>query len=185
MRVDAVGVPVTLDAEDARVVLVGGGDESDRKAQLCAEAGARVQRCDDPKMFHDALLDGAKLAMVTARDRDLAARVFAAARARGVLVWSCDDPAHSDIAMPGVARLGRARVTVSTAGASPTLAGRMRAAFEEALGDRFAKFVEVLGALRERTQREEPDPERRRAILTAALDGFALEIRASYPAWFK
>jgi siroheme synthase-like protein len=180
----ARGLPITLDLEGAQVVLVGGGDEAERKGELCVEAGAELRRIDDGAAFRDADLDGARLALVTARDPALAARVHAAARARGILCWACDDPARSDLAMPAVARLGAARVAISTSGFSPVLAARLRAAIETALGERFTRFVEVLGALRERAK-SEPDATRRRATLQAAVDGFSLEIAARYPEWFK
>ncbi len=122
--------------------------------------------------------------MVAVRDAALAERAQAAARARGVLIWCCDDPPHSDFAMPAIARVGAARLAISTSGASPALAGRMRAALESGLGEKFAQFVEVLAALRDRAK-EEPDEARRRATLLAALEGFELDVSARYPAWLK
>src|SRR5262249_1866069 len=103
---------------------------------------------------------------------------------RGVLVWCCDNSSHSDFAMPAIARVGAARIAISTSGASPALAGRMRELLEPALGERFARFVEVLAALRERAK-QESDAENRRAVLQAALDGFELDVSVRYPAWFK
>jgi siroheme synthase-like protein len=138
----------------------------------------------DAAGFAASVLDGALLVMVAVRDDELAARVHAAARARGVLCWACDNPPHSDLAMPAIARLGVVRFAVSTSGASPGLAGRLRAALETGLGEKFARFVDVLAALRERAQ-QDGDETRRRATLLAALEGFQLELSARYPAWFK
>jgi siroheme synthase (precorrin-2 oxidase/ferrochelatase) len=102
-----------------------------------------------------------------------------------VLFWACDDPAHSDLALPAIARLGAARVAVSTGGNSPALSARLRAALETGLGEDFARFVDELGRLRARVQSDEPDRDRRRAALTDALDDFAVELRVRYPRWFK
>jgi siroheme synthase (precorrin-2 oxidase/ferrochelatase) len=90
-------------------------------------------------------------------------------------VWCSDDPARSDFAMPAVAQLGPVRIAVATAGASPTLAGKLRATFEEQLGERFADFVRALGKRRAAHGIDE-----RRAD----VDGFELELRVRYPDWF-
>ncbi len=184
MRADALGLPITLDVEGARVVIVGEGEDAERKRALVAESGGAVELIA-ADAFTNELLDGARVALVCAHDAALAARVAEAARARGVLVWCSDDPAHSDFAMPAVARLGQARIAVATGGGAPALASRLRAAIEEQLGEAFARFVAELAELRARVQREEPDFERRRARLAQALDGFVVELRARYPGWFR
>jgi len=181
MQANATGLPITLDLEGKIVVLVGLGEEADRKRELLTQAGAEVRAADG---FAESLLEGAALVMVTVRDPALAERVQAACRKRNLLVWCCDDPPHSDLAMPAVARVGTARIAVSTSGASPALAGRLRSALEQALGERFARFVEVLAALRERAK-QDGDEARRRATLQAAVEGFEVEATVKYPKWFK
>jgi siroheme synthase-like protein len=196
------GLLVALDVAQATVVVVGGDEEAERKIELLLDGEARVRVLAEAptariagwaaagllehaaRPFSPGELDGARLVLVTPRDPALAAAVAEAARARGVLCWACDDPAASDLAMPAVARLGAARVAISTSGRSPFLAGRMRAALEAALGDTFARFVEALGERRALARAEEPDRARRRAALEALLDGFELELRVRYPRWF-
>jgi siroheme synthase-like protein len=111
-----------------------------------------------------------------AREPQLAERVSAAARARGVPVWCSDDPTRSDFAMPAIAELGNVRLAISTAGGSPTLAGKLRAIFEKQLGERFAEFGRALA----RRRGGHTVDERR-----SDLDGFDLEVTASYPDWFN
>jgi siroheme synthase-like protein len=181
MKANATGLPITLEIEGKIVLLVGEGEEADRKRELLDEAGAQVRSVSS---FAESLLDGAQLVMLAMRDEKLAERIFAAAKMKHVLCWCMDDPEHSDFAMPAIAKIGGARFAISTSGASPALAGRLRAQLETALGDRFAKFIEVLAALRERAK-QDPDEKKRRAMLQAALDGFDLEVKVSYPGWFK
>jgi uroporphyrin-III C-methyltransferase / precorrin-2 dehydrogenase / sirohydrochlorin ferrochelatase len=181
MRPNATGLPITLDVEGRVVVLVGAGEELERKRALLTEAGCAIRVVDS---FADSVLDNAMLVMVAVRDPQLAARVHLAAQRRGILCWCSDDPEHSDFAMPAIARVGRTRVAVSTSGASPGLAGKIRAALEAGLGDQFVKFVEVLAAMRERAK-QDSDETRRRATLQAALEGFELDVNARYPPWFK
>ncbi len=182
MKLHAPGLPVAIDLEGQQVLLVGEGEEADRKHAACMAAGATVSRVSS---FDAAALDGKRLVLVCVSDAQLAAQVHAAARARAVWCWACDDPEHSDLAMPAVARLGPALAAFSTSGHAPALSSSLRRAFEAGLGERFAGFVVALGEERERLRREEPDEEKRRARLLQLLDGFAVEITARYPDWFK
>ncbi|HEY1587663.1 MAG TPA: NAD(P)-dependent oxidoreductase [Polyangia bacterium] len=175
MRGDAVGFAITLDVEGQAVVVIGDDADAARKRALLEDAGARVTQLA-PDAFADAAVDGARLVLLSARDAVLAARVSAAARARGVPVWCSDDPARSDFAMPAIASLGPVRIAVSTSGGSPTLAGKLRAIFEKQLGERFADFARALA----RRRSAHTIDERR-----ADVDGFDLDVSARYPDWFK
>jgi uroporphyrin-III C-methyltransferase/precorrin-2 dehydrogenase/sirohydrochlorin ferrochelatase len=174
MRGEAVGFAITLDVEGQAVLVVGDDADAARKRSLLEDAGARVTQLA-PAVFSDGAVDGAKLVLSSARDPALAARVSAAARARGIPVWCSDDPACSDFAMPAVAQLGPVRLAISTSGGSPTLAGRLRAIFETQLGARFAAFGRALAARR---------PARTIDERRADVDGFELELRVRYPDWF-
>ncbi|MGZ3441241.1 MAG: precorrin-2 dehydrogenase/sirohydrochlorin ferrochelatase family protein [Polyangia bacterium] len=175
MRTDAPGFSITLDVEGQSILLVGDDADAARKRTLLESAGAHVHQLA-PADFRDEAVDGARLVLLSVRDPALAARVSDAARARSVPVWCSDDPARSDFAMPAIAQLGPARFAVSTAGGSPTLAGKLRAIFEEQLGERFAAFVRALADRR---------PSRTTDERRADLDGFDLELRVRYPEWFK
>ena len=199
MRADALGLHITLDVEGKHAVVVGGGAEAEDKATRLLEAGARVTVvASDPapslsglaqagrvtlfaRDFVSGDLHDADLVLVCERDEALAARAFATAEEIGVAMWACDDPAHSHFAMPALARLGRARVAISTSGAAPALAGKLRAALERDLGPRFAAFVDRLGAERARLRESEPDAERRRDQLRHLVDDFELHTTARYP----
>jgi precorrin-2 dehydrogenase/sirohydrochlorin ferrochelatase len=176
MRADSLGFPLTFDVAGRPVLIIGDAGDVDgaKKRALLEAAGAQV-RALAPDDFTDADCDGACLVLVVKRDPAVAARVAAAARARGVLVWCSDDPGRSDVAMPAIARLGPLTIAIATAGASPSLASRLRALLEERLGAPFARFVTALG-------------ERRRAgdlaSRRADLDGLELELRVRYPDWF-
>jgi precorrin-2 dehydrogenase len=174
MRVDAAGLAITLDVEGWDVLVVGDDADAAKKRALCEAAGARVTAVA-AVAFDEAAVAGKRLVLLSARDAALAARVSAAARAAGALVWCSDDPGQSDFAMPAIAQLGAARIAVSTSGGSPTLAARLRAAFEEQLGARFAAFAQALAARRKQQTMDERK---------ADLDGFDVRIDVTYPDWF-
>jgi siroheme synthase-like protein len=190
---------VTLDVEGRRALVLGGDAEAEDKVGRLLDGGALVTvvaRAPSAALvalgeagrvalvrrdFEPGDTAGVQLVLVCARDPELAARAHAAAQQNGATSWACDDPARSDLAMPAVARLGRARLAVSTAGAAPALASRVRAAIERDLGAEFAAFVERLAASRERILAEEPEPARRRERLRALVEEFELRLHASYP----
>jgi len=174
MRGDAVGFAITLDVEEQAVLVVGDDADAARKRALLEDAGAHVSE-RTPAEFTDGDVDGKRLVLLSARDAALAARVAAAARARGVPVWCSDDPAHSDFAMPAVAQLGPLRLAISTAGGSPSLAGKLRAIFEKQLGERFGDFVRALARRR---------PGRTMDERRADIEGLEIELRVRYPDWF-
>jgi len=175
MRGDAIGFAITLDVEGQAVLVIGDDADAARKRALLEDAGARVTQLAADR-FDEASVEGARLVLLSVREPALAARVSAAARARGVPVWCSDDPARSDFAMPAIAQLGPARIAIATAGSSPTLAGKLRAIFDKQLGERFGEFVRALGQ-----RRSVHNVDERRAD----LDGFELELRVRYPDWFQ
>ncbi len=83
--------------------------------------------------------------------------------------------------MPAVVAAGHARVAISTSGVAPALSGFMKEDLERILDAEFIEFVEWLGQLREQAKANEPDAEKRRALLHDALDGFRLLGQVRYP----
>ena len=149
-----------LDLRGRACLVVGGGAVAVRKAEGLVEAGAEV-RVIAPEClpmpagvavalrpFADADLDGVTLAVAASDDRALNARVALLARTRGVWVNVVDEPGDGDVELPAVVRRGALRIAVSTGGASPALARRIRERLDEAFGPEWGELAELLGALR-------------------------------------
>ncbi|HKP25731.1 MAG TPA: siroheme synthase CysG [Dongiaceae bacterium] len=155
--------PLFLKLEGRPVLLVGAGSAAAAKLRLLGSAGARVSvLADTPsadllaavadtraELVRDALsasrLSGAELVFGAtgseADDRIVADR----ARAAGKLVNIVDRPELSDFTMPAIVDRGDIVVAVSTHGASPVLAQRVRAAIESVLPPglgRLAQFAQ-------------------------------------------
>jgi len=81
------------------------------------------------------------------------------ARGRGIPVNVADEPSEGDFALPSVLRRGQLQVAVSTGGASPTLARRVRNELESAFGSEWAGVVEALGRARRDGRRAEEELE--------------------------
>jgi precorrin-2 dehydrogenase/sirohydrochlorin ferrochelatase len=194
------GFPLVLDVKGFTVLVIGGDEEAAEKTQRLLESGARVtvisptlndtlrQLAASAKIIHrgrhfrDTDLEHVILILNTIRgDRDFASMLLAKARAKGILLWSVDYPEASSVTMPAVVASGHARVAISTSGVAPALSGFMKEDLERILDAEFASFVEWLGVLREQAKANEPDAEKRRALLREALDGFRLLGKVQYP----
>jgi len=171
--------PIMLDVTDRRCVVVGGGRVALQKASALLEAGASVRvvapRIDDAlrglcgvelceAAYGPASLDGAALVVAATDSPEVNARVFADCRARGVLCNVVDRPECCDFILPSVLRRGLLTVAVSTGGASPSLAGRLRRRLEEQFDAAYGPLLEALAAARVLVQRRVDDEAVRRRI---------------------
>lgn len=143
-------------------MVVGGGAVAVRKARKLFQAGAEVvvvspevlpeledmsvEVHERPYEYGD--LEGADLVFVATDSREVNAAVAREARARGVRSNVADRPTEGDFAVPSTLRRGGLQVAVSTGGASPTLARRIRNELEEIFGPEWAGVVEELEAVR-------------------------------------
>jgi precorrin-2 dehydrogenase/sirohydrochlorin ferrochelatase len=172
--------PVFLDLTGKRIVVVGGGSVGRRKAQAARQAGAAVVIVDpkspgEPDLPHLAEsyraehLGGACLVFAAAT-AEVNAQVVADAQAAGVWVNSATDPQHGDCFVPAVVRRGGLALAVSTGGASPALARRIREKLEAEFDESFAAWVRLLDELRPVVLATVTDPDRRRELLDALAD---------------
>jgi precorrin-2 dehydrogenase/sirohydrochlorin ferrochelatase len=143
-------------------VVVGGGGVAVRKARKLFQAGADVvvvspevlPELEDMSVevherpYEHGDLEGADLVFVATDSREVNAAVAREARARGVRSNVADRPTEGDFAVPSTLRRGGLQVAVSTGGASPTLARRIRNELEEIFGPEWTGVVEELEAVR-------------------------------------
>ena len=103
-------------------------------------AGMEVEIQQRPYEYGD--LEGANLAFTATGSREVNAAVAAEAKERGIPINVADRPSEGDFAVPSTLRRGNLQVAVSTGGASPMLARRIRGELEEAFGPEWAGVVE-------------------------------------------
>lgn len=174
--------PVFLNIAGRRAVVVGGGDAAARKIEVLLDCGAEVLVVS-PQFSHACAplrgrsglsllerpyrpgdLAGAVLAIAASDDPTVNREVAEDATAAGILVNAVDQPALSQFIVPSLVRRGELVVAISTGGASPALAKRLREELEQVIGPEYEAFVSLLRQARQRVMRSEPDPARRRAI---------------------
>lgn len=158
--------PVLLELEGRKCVVVGGGNVASRKVESLLECGASVHLvspalndelgrlvhdprvCWTPREFVGDDLAGAFLAVAAADRDEVNAEVARQAEARGVLVNVVDDPGHCSFIVPSVVRRGDLIIAVSTSGASPALARRLRETLAEEFGPEYGPYLEFLREFR-------------------------------------
>ena len=143
-------------------MVVGSGEVANRKARRLLQARAEVVVISPevrPELgsvaaeihrrpYEAGDLEGAYLAFAATDARDVNAAVAEEAKKRGIPVNVADRPSEGDFALPSVLRRGGLQVAVSTGGASPTLARRIKGELEEAFGPEWAGIVEELRVAR-------------------------------------
>jgi siroheme synthase (precorrin-2 oxidase/ferrochelatase) len=181
--------PVSLNLAGRPCVVIGAADDReaiDKEAGL-RESGADVRWIQDPATLRDEDVTGAYFVISTPQDEALSARLRALADRHKFLLCCIDQPKYGFVAMAAIAKAGPVRIAIATSGLAPRVGKILKERLQLAMDARFARFVEQLGEMKVRMQREKPGPEhadeRRKAMIEAA-DGFGAEIHFTYPAWF-
>ncbi|HEU0300069.1 MAG TPA: bifunctional precorrin-2 dehydrogenase/sirohydrochlorin ferrochelatase [Longimicrobium sp.] len=175
--------PVMLDVGALRILVVGGGEVAARKVAGLVEAGGRPEiispEVRDPVRRliegHDlrwharpyAPWDAVKYRLVFAAtdDPDVNETVASDARVGGALWMRADDPDDASFHVPAHIRHGGVVVAVSTGGASPLLARRLRERLEADVTPGLGRAASRLAGVREEVQARWPaDEGRRRAF---------------------
>ena len=154
-------------------MVIGGGEVADRKARKLLQARAEVVVISPevkPELesmatevrrrpYREGDLEGAFLAFAATDLRAVNAAVAREAREKGIPVNVADEPMEGDFALPSTLRRGRLQIAVSTGGASPALARRIRQELEDAFGFEWAGVVEELSRARRDGRRAEEELE--------------------------
>ncbi len=164
--------PVTLDVAGKACLVVGEGEEAERKAAGLEAAGALVRRAAE---FSPDLLDGVFLAILAGRPAEENRLAFSECEQRGILVNCLDDSASCRFAFPSIHRQGDLTIAVSTNGACPALAVRIRKKLGREYGPEYAAFLEMCRTVRDRLKRAVPEFEKRKAFWYRLIDSRALE----------
>jgi precorrin-2 dehydrogenase/sirohydrochlorin ferrochelatase len=93
-------------------------------------------------------LEGAFLAIAATDDSEVNIRVFDDAEKRAMLVNVVDVPPLCNFILPAIVRTGPLAIAISTAGASPALAKRMKREISELFGEEYARLAIVLNDAR-------------------------------------
>ncbi len=93
-------------------------------------------------------LEGAFLAIAASDDTDVNIAVYEDAERRAMLVNVVDVPPLCNFILPAIVRTGPLAIAISTAGASPALAKRMKREIEGQFGEPYARLAVLLNEVR-------------------------------------
>jgi precorrin-2 dehydrogenase / sirohydrochlorin ferrochelatase len=189
--------PAILDLSGRTALVVGAGSVGEGKVRGLLAAGANVRVvsldatdavrrwADEARIelrlgsYEEDDLEGCFLVVAATQDNDTNVRVFEHAEARRMLCNVVDVPRLCNFILPSIMRRGDLAIAVSTAGASPALARRIRLALEQWYGDEYDVALELLGSLREEAKTRYPDPGDRKVLFERMVySGFVDMVRA-------
>jgi len=93
-------------------------------------------------------LEGSFLVIASTDDTDVNIAVYDDAERRAMLVNVVDVPPLCNFILPAIVRTGPLAIAISTAGASPALAKRMKAEVSELFGEEYAELAVLLNDVR-------------------------------------
>src|SRR3954462_5270090 len=93
-------------------------------------------------------LEATFIVIAATNDTDVNIRVFADAERRAMLVNIVDVPPLCNFILPAIVRTGPLAIAISTAGASPALAKRIKSEIADKYGEPYARLAEMLNEVR-------------------------------------
>lgn len=181
--------PAFLDLNDRPCLIVGGGDIAARKARLLRAAGARLSIVSPEtnaelsalvangdavhvaREFRHDDVEGHWLVVCATNNTRVQREVSAAAAAARVFCNSVDDSENSSYITPAIVDRGSIVVAISSGGAAPVLARRIRAKIEALLPASLARLASFAREWRGRVTERIPDVFHRRRFWESVLDG--------------
>lgn len=176
-------LPIMLDVQGRRVVIIGGGAVAERKAAPLLEAGAELVIVSPAlsgtlsaaaaegrlkwisRIYTPGDLQGAILVYAASSDRAVNEAVAGEARMLGLPVNVASHAEAGSFITPGILRRGRLTVAVSTSGAGPSAAAEITSQIAGLLGGEYEPYLDFLHELRTEIKRLEPSPEVRARLL--------------------
>lgn len=186
--------PAFLDVEGRRALVVGGGPVATDKVAKLVEHGARV-RLVSPDMtpdlarmvadgavdehhargYEEGDLEGCFIAICATNVDSVNRRVWEDAERRGIPLNVPGAPPLCSFLVPSTVRRGELSIAVSTGGASPVVARRVRRDIEALYGPEWEDFLALLHDMRDELKVRHPDVSGRRAAVERLMDGDVLD----------
>jgi precorrin-2 dehydrogenase/sirohydrochlorin ferrochelatase len=174
-------LPLVLNPQGLRVLIVGGGKVARRKLQSLPRGlevrvvapsilpGIHRQGClRIRRKVRMADLDQADIVFVTTNDPALNAKLARGALAKRKLISVADAPEKGNFSLPAVAKAGLLRISVSSSGASPAISKALRQWLQARL--RGSKLVALARSLGRRRAWLKKNPQAKRALLMPLKD---------------
>jgi len=153
----ACGGEVTLVAPEAIAPL----------QELAADGSLRWER----REYRAEDLEGTFIVIAATGDSEVNIRIFEDAERRAMLVNVVDVPPLCNFILPAIVRTGPLAIAISTAGASPALAKRIRDEIAAEYGEPYAKLAVMLNEVRGWAKATLPTYQDRKAFFESIVNG--------------
>ncbi len=172
-----------------RCVVVGGGDIGLEKVEgllacdgrvvlIAPEAHPELQRLAEEgsiewlrRDYEPGDLEATFIAIAATDDTDVNIAVFDDAERRAMLVNIVDVPPLCNFILPAIVRTGPLAIAISTAGASPALAKRMKAQIAAEYGEPYARLAVLLNEVRGWAKMTLPTYQDRKVFFESIVNG--------------
>jgi siroheme synthase-like protein len=151
---------------DADVVLVA-PEAHPALVELAAEGSITWAR----RHYNAVDLNGCLIAIAATGDTEVNIKVYEDAERRAMLVNVVDVPPLCNFILPAIVRTGPLAVAISTAGASPALAKRMKREISELFGEPYATLAVLLNDARGWAKGTLPTYQDRKEFFEAIVNG--------------
>jgi precorrin-2 dehydrogenase/sirohydrochlorin ferrochelatase len=151
---------------DGRVVLIA-PHAVPALEQLAAEGSIEWIRRD----YERGDLEATFIAIAATDDTDVNIAVYNDAEARAMLVNVVDVPPLCNFILPAIVRTGPLAIAISTAGASPALAKRIKAQIADDYGEPYARLAVLLNEARGWAKGTLPTYQDRKAFFEGIVNG--------------
>ncbi len=158
--------PLMLDLRGRNAIVIGGDSVAAGKAATLAASGALVQVLSptydtemrqlaeqhqvtlEYKAYQPGDLAGAFVVVAATNDQQLIEAIWSETQERGQLVNIVDVPKYCNFIVPSILRRGQLTIAVSTEGASPGLAKRIRHELEEHFPPTYGTYIRLASIVR-------------------------------------
>jgi precorrin-2 dehydrogenase len=135
--------------------------------QLALEGSIKWEK----RAYEPADLEGTFMVIACTDDTDVNIGIFEDAERRAMLVNIVDVPPLCNFILPAIVRTGPLAIAISTAGASPALAKRMKAEVSELFGEEYAQLAIMLNDVRGWAKGTLPTYQDRKAFFESIVNG--------------
>ena len=125
----------------------------------------------EQRAYESVDLEGALIVIAATSDTNVNVRVFEDAEQRAMLVNVVDVPPLCNFILPAIVRNGPLAIAISTAGASPALAKRMKREISELFGEPYAMLAVLLNDARGWAKATLPTYQDRKVFFESIVNG--------------
>ena len=186
--------PVFLDVRNRPCLVVGGGSVGLRKVLTLLDCGAAITvvspvvhaKLQDlsskgaitllKRPFTSSDMSGMFLIIGATDNQELNQQIHTEAERLGMLCNIADRPKACNFILPSIVKRGDLVIAISTSGKSPAFAKRLRKDLEKQLGNEYAAFLDLMGAIRKKLLAQNHEPEAHKQLFEQLIDRGLIEL---------